>query len=132
MYVSFCFVLQMMTRAESNSVSLFPIETLRVHEDRLVITAVRYRTTYNANNNMHRMVPESTDITLAGLDRIEGVRLRHSFGYGTTITCYTYRACVETLSVERFHGAEISLEDVREYCQGMGHSFTRLRSSSPN
>ena len=140
----------MQTRWHSESVGLFPIVSLKVHEDRVEIHALHLRTTCNAHFGSathgyrflsayrHFEVPDSVDATLMGLHEMEGVSLAHSAPTGghqlghcdVVITIRTLQALVKTLSPLRFHAAAVTLGTILKYCRRVGHRFVRLRSQA--
>ena len=98
---------------------LFPICGTALYNDRVVINALRTRSRVNPNGSGpgDYQLSGVVDMTLLGLDEIEGVSLQHSMGYNVRITVQSRRALVRTLTPTRFHDASGTLDDILIACR---------------
>jgi hypothetical protein len=121
---------QMQTRSQLSR-ALFPISRVVVYDNRVEVTALRVRTTIAQNrpSGHHDMVAGTMDLSLMGLDEIEGVSLQHHMGYNVVITAFTYPALVQVLTADRFHVGLETLGDIHTYCHRVGNRLVRLRSA---
>ena len=99
----------------------FPICGVAVYGDRVIIEALRSRSRFDPPgidvDVLDYRVSGQVDMTLLGLDEIEGVHLQHSMGSNVRITVFTRRALVRTLTPARFHHALGTLDHILIACR---------------
>ena len=105
---------------------LFPITSVVIFENEVVIHTLRYLTSYNRLTCIHNFVPNSYDKSIGGMDRIHPrcCFLNHkSEGKITVITVFSYQGLLEVLREDRFHHATIALAGILKSLRTSGHQW---------
>jgi hypothetical protein len=115
-------------------VLLFPITSVVIFGNEVVLHTLRCLTSYNSVTCIHTSIPDSYDKNMGGMDRIHGRHcfVNHKEGMITVITVFTRQGLLEVLRENRFHQALQALEGIQKSLrENSGHLWNRPSPPDP-